>query len=614
MKALKIVVLSMLGLIIAVIVAAVIFIKFYDFNRYKPQIIAQAKTALNRDIDFDRIILDISFGQGVSLKIRNLKVAEDPSFKTSDFLSVKEISLGLNPLSYIFQRKINITKILIDSPMVTIIRLKDGSINAATLARPAGPGNSGLNPGTTKNQGTSQNPIAAVPVIALPNITVSFLRIDSCAVKYIDRSIEPELSVDIPDIYVSLSNISLTDPFPFILELSVLSKNRNIKFDGRAQFNAATGEVTISGLQASTDLTELKIEKIPEVFPMTKGSVLPELLEGIINMRFDTITVGPKGLSAFKATVVAAKGLAQFKELIAPVKNIAAQAVLTQSDILLDNANLMVGTGMIKLSGSLNDYQAKQAYTLAVDIQNMKVQNLLDQKKAPVKLEGTVSGPVKVQGEGFSPEALKSNLSATADILIAKPKLKDLNVLQAVLDKISVIPGLSQSIEAGLPEKFMQKLTQKDTTFADIKLPLNVKNGRIMINDATIASEEFTFKGKAEADFYAAYSLEGSFLIAQELSGAMVAAVSQLKYLLNDAGQIYIPLKVSGKAGQVNFSVDANYIGKKLLENQAKQQIFKALGVQEPAAAADKNSQQSSGDSSAVKDTVNSILGNIFKK
>jgi hypothetical protein len=357
---------------------------------------------------------------------------------------------------------------------------------------------------------------------------------------------------------------------------------------------------------------------MPEVFPMTKGAVLPEILEGIVNMRFDTITVGPKGLGALKGTVAAAKGIAQFKELIAPVKNISAQAEFTQSDIILDSAYLTVGTGMIKLSGSLNDYPAKQAYTMAGDIENMKIQNLLDQKKTPVKLEGIVSGPVKVQGEGFTPEALKSSLSATADILIAKPKLRDLNVLQAVLDKVSVIPGLSQNIEARLPDKYKQKLTQKDTDFADIKLPLNIKNGRIMITDATIAGDEFTFKGNAEADFYAAYSLEGSFLIAQELSSAMVAAVSQLKYLLNDAGQIYIPLKVSGKAGQVNFIVDANYIGKKLFENQAKQQIFKALdkalGGQESGAATDQNSQQQgSSDSSAVKNTVNSILGNIFK-
>jgi hypothetical protein len=38
---------------------------------------------------------------------------------------------------------------------------------------------------------------------------------------------------------------------------------------------------------------------------------------------------------------------------------------------------------------------------------------------------------------------------------------------------------------------------------------------------------------------------------------------------------VYIPLKISGKAGQPNFNVDAEYIAKRLLLNQAQQQLFK---------------------------------------
>jgi hypothetical protein len=590
MRALKIAFLWLLGLFIASLLALVIFIKFYDFNRHKPAIIAQAKTLLGRDMDFDRIAMDISFAQGLSLKIKDLRIAEDPSIDKGDFLSVKEISLGISLMSYIFQRRINILKVLIDSPKITIIRLKDGGLNAAALARNANQGGPENSPGRAKDQK------GAAPAAGVPDISVSFLRIDGCSVKYIDRSVEPALSLDIPDLYVSVSNISLTDPFPFIVEAAFLSKNRNIKLEGRAQFNAAAGEVTVSGLKAGTDLSDIKIDKIPEVFPAAKGAVLPELLEGIIEIRFDPVTVGPKGAGALKAEVAAAKGIVQYKELVAPVKNIAVEAVLTQSDVILDNAYFTVGTGMAKFSGFLKDHQAKQSYSAAGDIEGMKIQNLLDQKKSPVKVEGIVSGQVKVQGEGISPESLKSGLSAAADMLIARPKLKDLNVLRAVLDKISIIPGISQSIEAGLPERFRQKLVQQDTSFSDIKLPLSVEKGLIVIKDVTIAGDEFTFRGRVESGFDAAYSLEGSFLIEQELSAAIVAAVPQIQYLLDESGRIFIPLKVSGKAGQVDFKVDAVYIGKRLLENQAKQQIFKAL------------------DNSAVKDTVSSVLGNIFKK
>jgi hypothetical protein len=111
----------------------------------------------------------------------------------------------------------------------------------------------------------------------------------------------------------------------------------------------------------------------------------------------------------------------------------------------------------------------------------------------------------------------------------------------------------------------------------------------------------------------------------------MVSAVDQLQYLLNDEKQIYIPLKISGKAGAPKFNVDAEYLAKKLLENQAKQQIFKAIdralgGSKEQPASQGQNATQStsatapegstqdgSSKKSSTEETIGSILGTIFK-
>ncbi|MCU0651046.1 MAG: AsmA family protein [Candidatus Omnitrophica bacterium] len=626
-KLLKIISMWILGLFIVSVMLLVAFVKFYDFNKHKPAIIQQANSALGRDINFEKISLDISFAQGLSLKISDLRIAEDPVFGNEDFMSVKNISLGISPMSYILFRKINILKVLIDSPRVKIIRLKDGRINAAGLGSRSGQAGAGSEqsaPGSSpagdqRNAGHAAAGSAS-PAFALPDIAVSYLRIDSAKVTYVDRSFDPAFSLDIPELYVSLSNISMTDPFPFIVEASFISDSRNIKLEGRAQFNAATGEITISGLKAGTDLSDIKIAKIPETLPQAKGAVLPEILEGIIDARFDTLTAGPNGLSALKASVSAAKGIAQFKELVAPIKNIAIAATLTQSDIILDNAYFTIGTGMVRSSGVVNGYQAKQTYSVSADIDNIKIQSLVVQDKAPVKAEGTVSGTVKLNGEGLTPEGLKSDISGTADIAIAKPKLKDLNVLREVLNKISVLPGLSQSIEMSLPEKYRQKLELKDTSFEDIKLPVGISNGRIVLADTKIASEDFVFQGGAVADMGGAYSIEGAVLLSNELSAATAGSVPQMKYLLNESDQIYIPVKVSGSAGQVKIDVDAAYIGRKLLENQAKQQIFKAvdkfLGAkEEPAQSGDQTGQQETeSDQSPVKDTISNIIGNIFKK
>ncbi|MFA6384721.1 MAG: AsmA family protein [Candidatus Omnitrophota bacterium] len=596
MKVFKIVLISFLSLIIVLCAAIVIVIKTFNVNRYKPQIIEQAGKALNREVDFDKADLGISFARGISLNISDLEIGENPAFGKSDFLRIKRISLVFDVLGYIFQKKIQVPNILIDSPRVTIIRKKDGSINAASFGRPAGAG------------AVVQDPTRVPAPLVLPAIFISSIKIDNGAVSYFDESFEPALSVDITDLSVMVNKVSLTEPFTFSVEANVLSKKKNIKLAGKARIDLTAGEITISGLTAATELSDIIMAKIPLAFPMVNSAVLPQSLEGRVDVALDTVTAGPKGLGALKADIVLSDGIVRLKELLSPVKDIEAHIKLTQSDMLIDKASCAIGEGKIICSGSLRDYLSAQSYNFQADIRNLLIQDAAVQDKASIQAEGAVSGPVKVKGEGFTPDALKSNLSGSADISLVKTKLKGLNVLRTVLDKISVIPGLSQSIEANLPENLKQELQQKDTSFLDMKLPIVIESGRVYMKDTVIGSEEFIFKGRAESGFDAAYFLEGEFLITRELSNAMVAAESRLQYLLNDEKQIYIPLKVSGAATGMSFTVDANYIGKKLVENQAKQQIFnaldKALGTPE----------QGSGNNNDVKETVGNILGNIFGK
>jgi hypothetical protein len=239
--------------------------------------------------------------------------------------------------------------------------------------------------------------------------------------------------------------------------------------------------------------------------------------------------------------------------------------------------------------------------------------------------EGIIDAKGQVKGHGFTPEALRTNLVGNADINITGAKLKDLNVLKTVLDSLSVIPGLGASLEAGLPEAYKQKLAQKDTSFNDIKVPVTIVSGKVVISETTISSEGmFTFQAKGDAGFDGSYSLEGTFLLPADLSRAMAGSVAQMQYLMNPEGMIFIPLKVSGKAGaRMQFTVDAAYITRKLLENQAQQQIMKGLnrifggqdqpqqpgssGQPQPSQQSEENNGQDPGK--AVGDLLHGLFG-----
>ncbi len=607
MKILKSILISFVVLVAVLIIAAVVFIKTFDVNRFKPQIISQVSKALNRQVDFEKARLALSLQQGISLKISNLVIADDPAFAKGDFFAIKDISLAVDVLKYLSKKEVNVPNVLIDSPRVTIIRQEDGSINAQTIAQSSRQG---------KNE--SINSAISPAPLAIPAIFISYIKINNGIVTFIDHSFEPPLKLKISDLNISLSKLSLTEPFPIMVEAAVLSAKRNLKLEAKAQIKLKTNEVAVSGLKLTTELSDILLEQIPVVFPMAKGAVLPMSLKGRLDILLNNLNASPKGLTALTANVVLTDGALEFKEMALPVKNVEINMNITEKNILLDKASFSVGEGTVTVSGAIDDYLAKQEYNIEADAQNLKIEDFIAQDKAPVKAEGLASGKMRFSGQGFSPEALKSSLSGEIDISVIKAKLKDINVLRLVLEKISVIPRIVQKIEAGLPESLKLKLTQADTALLDIKLPVTIENGSFVIKEAVLGAEEFMFKGKGQAGFDSSYSLEGSFLISQDFSASVVSQVSELQYLLNSDKQIYIPLKISGKAGEPKFNVDAEYITKKLLTNQAKQQILNvidnALGAKEVNPAGQNTPQSSSDNNGAVENAVGSILDKIFKK
>ena len=57
----------------------------------------------------------------------------------------------------------------------------------------------------------------------------------------------------------------------------------------------------------------------------------------------------------------------------------------------------------------------------------------------------------------------------------------------------------------------------------------------------------------------------------------MVGITSELQYFLDEKGDIRIPLSVSGKAPDIKFDVDLEYIGKKMLKSRASEELDKVL-------------------------------------
>ena len=598
MKALKIVLVSLVILVLAMFAAAFIFITTLDINRFKPQIVEQASKALGRNVDFGKAKLGISPLGGVSLRVEDLTVGEDPAFGKGSFLSVKALSAGVDVLGYLFRKQVSVTGIIIDSPEISVIREKDGSVNAQTLG---------------KSQAAEK---AGVPAAALPALLVQSIKCRNGTVKYADLTFQPAVALEISGLDFSVSGFSLDKPFGFSIQARAFSGSQNVNVSGKCRLDLAKLSAEITGLKADTDLSRLSLKDIPRQLPMVPAQAMPVELKGSLEITVDTLVAGAKGLVSMDAGGRLSGGSAKFAQMAQPVKDIAADLRVTEKDLLLESFSAGVGQGTLKGKGEIKDYVSGQLFSFEADADKLSLQELVDQQKYPAQAEGLFSGKLKASGKGFTPTALRSGLSGQGDVSVAQPKIKGLNVLRAVLDKLSIIPGLGETIEQGLPDEYKQKLALKDTTLSDISLPVVFEEGRASVNDAAISSGDFTYKGKVDAGSDGSYSLEGTFFISAGLSQVMVSSAPQMQYLLNEDKLIAIPLKVSGQAaGQAQFNVNAQYIARKLVENQARQQIFRALDKAIGTPGESQSQPQVDGQAPAAQgDALGGLLNSIFKK
>jgi uncharacterized protein involved in outer membrane biogenesis len=135
MKIIRITFFSLLALSLVVCTAIFIFFQTFDTDQYLPQIVQKASLALGRPVSIAGLGLGLS-EQGITLDAGPLIVADDPAFTSQPFIKVDKVRLSLDLMSLIFQRKIHITEILLQSPQIHFIRSQDGNINARSIGNP----------------------------------------------------------------------------------------------------------------------------------------------------------------------------------------------------------------------------------------------------------------------------------------------------------------------------------------------------------------------------------------------------------------------------------------------------------------------------------------------
>ena len=313
----------------------------------------------------------------------------------------------------------------------------------------------------------------------------------------------------------------------------------------------------------------------PEIWPADYQASLPEerkadvirnlQSEGRLTMAGDDIVYQGK-LNSSDGTLykVAYKGLDAALSLADKVANIRSLRVNVLS-------------GSVQMEGEYSFKEPAPRFTMASKVQGIDIKELysfLDPKAEQV-LRGRMNAEMKLSGSGSNWDAIKPTLRGQGAADVLHGALLNFNIAEGTLSGITGIPGLTNVINPTLRNKYPEVFTAKDTEFNELKANFEMVEQRVNVRNLRMSAAEFLVLGDGWADFARRVDFRARLHFSQRLSADLVQSAREVKYLLNNQGQLEVPIILAGQLPNVRPKPDLNFLG------QVAQRGFFQKGAEE---------------------------------
>lgn len=228
---------------------AVLNLNFF-INSNKDLLLSQIEQSLGRKINVGEINTGLSNGLGIRLK--NVSVMDDKSFSDTDFISAEDIQLNVEIVP-LLSKQISITKLILNRPLINIIKNKDGNYNFKSIG-------ADLKSNKNKKNSDTSDPAMRRPLFA------SSIVIKEGQVNYIDKRDDTELQIQ--KITLDIKDLGFQNEVPINLEAAVLESDPNLKINGI--FGPVNSELDISNmpLKGSILIGDININNLKKFLPI----------------------------------------------------------------------------------------------------------------------------------------------------------------------------------------------------------------------------------------------------------------------------------------------------------------------------------------------------------
>ncbi len=119
------------GGVFVVLLAITLALPFMvNVDRFRPEVEAQASSALGRQVSIGNLSLSILAG---GVKAENISISEDPAYGNKPFLEARSLDVGVEMMPLLLSRTLHATAITLHAPEVRLVRGSGGRWNYSSL-------------------------------------------------------------------------------------------------------------------------------------------------------------------------------------------------------------------------------------------------------------------------------------------------------------------------------------------------------------------------------------------------------------------------------------------------------------------------------------------------
>lgn len=230
-------------------------------NANRGLVAERVEAALGRKVAFGEV--GISWRGGLGVRVSDLHVGDDPAFSKEDFVAAEAVDVRVKLLAALFGR-IEVDRVILRAPRVTLIQTAQGlSIDSLGRSR-------GAEPEAEKGGARSA-------------LLVALLDVRDGALRYVDRTVSPAVTLEVDRLDVRASELGFSEPIDFEVSASLFgAAGQNLEAQGRVgplSAEAPRVDVTLSLDPVVID-EALRVKRVRALLPAGFSGSGPVRIEG----------------------------------------------------------------------------------------------------------------------------------------------------------------------------------------------------------------------------------------------------------------------------------------------------------------------------------------------